>query len=506
MKLMETINSSLKNKNYILLYFIIICFFTVSCLKYEDYLSPLFEIAIFILVFIIGAFCLCYYSQNEDNLHKVAFIIILLFGITCVFLTPINDVSDEQEHFVRSEIVSTGQISTDYVSIPNTTVNGYKTITSVTLLGENAGKNVFNTNVDDSKIDYNPSYFNSAFSQNPFYSYLPQGIGVFLAKILDLNCIWMLWLGRLFNLLVYAGIISLAIRKTPILKFPMLIVSILPLAIYQAASLSVDGMFASFGILAFAYFLYFYKTPNIKWTDLGIFYGSIILSGLLKSPFLALSLLIFLVPNNHFESKYQNIVSKLLVIVTLVIGIAWSSYSTSVLGNSWRGEFFANKHVDAKEQANYLISHPTFALERFSNIFTQFPTVVERFFYFSNDVRDYSSPMLAILYMIFFIILSLIYPLEEKFNIKKRFEGLLIGALIYIGVIGVQYLTWSSVGAESVINGVFSRYFIPLLIFVPFIINTDFFEYDKEKLSLIFLTIAMGFISGMIMLTVAVKY
>jgi uncharacterized membrane protein len=73
-------------------------------------------------------------------------------------------------------------------------------------------------------------------------------------------------------------------------------------------------------------------------------------------------------------------------------------------------------------------------------------------------------------------------------------------------VIGVQYLTWASVGAESVMNGVFSRYFLPLFIFIPLIVNTDFFEFDKEKLSMIFLTIAFSFISGMIMLTVAVKY
>ena len=108
--------------------------------------------------------------------------------------------------------------------------------------------------------------------------------------------------------------------------------------------------------------------------------------------------------------------------------------------------------------------------------------------------------------MIFFIVFSLIYPLEEKFKLKTRIEGFLIGFLIYVGVIGVQYLTWASVGAKSVMNGVFSRYFIPLLMFIPVIINTDFLELDREKLSLIFLTIAISFISGMIMLTVAVKY
>lgn len=499
-------NLNLKNEKFILLYLVLICIFSASCLQYEDYLSPFFEIGMLIIVFVIGAVCIYYYTQNENNLHKVAFIIILLFGITCVFITPINDVSDEQEHFIRSEIVSTGQISTNYIPIPNTTVNGYQTIASVTIFAENAGKNVFSTNVDDSKINYTQTYFNSAFSQNPFYSYIPQGIGVLIAKFLDLNAIWMLWLGRLLNLLLYASVISLAIRKAPILKFPMLIASIIPLAIYQAASLSVDGMFAAFGMLAFGYFLYFYKTPNIKWMDLGIFYGAVILSGLLKSPFLALSLLIFLVPNDHFENKTQNIISKALILVTLAIGMLWTNYANSVLANSWRGEHFATKHVNSTEQIQYLTSHPIFALERFSNIFTQFPITVERFFYFSNGARDYSSPILAVLYMIFFIVFSIIYPLDEKFNIKTRVKGLLIGALIYIGVIGAQYLTWASVGADTVMNGVFSRYFLPLLIFVPLVINTDYFEFDKEKLSLIFLTIALSFISGMIMLTVAVKY
>jgi uncharacterized membrane protein len=503
---MQKIKLNFENKKYILLYLVIICIFSVTCLQYENYLSPFFEIAILTLVFIIGAFCLYYYVQNENNLHKVALVIILLFGITCVFLTPIDDVSDEQEHSIRSEIVSTGQISTDYIQIPNSTEYGYKTIVSLTLLGENTGSNVIKTDVDDSKIDLTPSYISSAFSQNPFYSYLPQAIGMLLAKLLDLNAIWLLWLGRLFNLIAYALIISFAIRKTPILKFPMLIVSILPLAIYQAASLSVDGMFVSLSMLAFSYFLYIYKTPNIKWTDLGIFYVAVILSGLLKSPFLALSLLIFLVPKENFKNKTQNVISKLAILITLGAGILWSGYATSVLANSWRGDHFITNHVNAKEQMNLLLSNPIFSIERFSNIFNEFPVIIDRFFYFSNASGAYSSRLLSNLYMIFFTIFAFIYPLDEKFDIKTKLKGLLIGFIIYFGVIAVQYLTWASVGAETVMNGVFSRYFISLLIFVPLILNSDIFEYDKEKLSLIFLTIAIAFISSTIILTVTIKY
>ena len=44
-----------------------------------------------------------------------------------------------------------------------------QTIKSLIVFCNSAGLNVFNTDVDDAKIDYTPSYFNSAFSQNPFY-------------------------------------------------------------------------------------------------------------------------------------------------------------------------------------------------------------------------------------------------------------------------------------------------------------------------------------------------
>ncbi len=120
-----------------------------------------------------------------------------------LFLSPIYDISDESEHFVRSEIISTGQLSTSYVPIPNITEYGYETINSVIIFFNNAGTNIFNTYVDDEKIDYTPTYFNSAFAQNPFYAYLAQGLRIFLAKYLDLNAIWMLWLGRILIFFTY---------------------------------------------------------------------------------------------------------------------------------------------------------------------------------------------------------------------------------------------------------------------------------------------------------------
>ena len=71
-----------KNRNYILIYIICLIFFTF----YQYYFYGNFgtvnrEIGIFIILTIVGVFCLIYNSLNRNKIYKVAFVIIILFGI-----------------------------------------------------------------------------------------------------------------------------------------------------------------------------------------------------------------------------------------------------------------------------------------------------------------------------------------------------------------------------------------------------------------------------------------
>ena len=45
---------------------------------------------------------------------------VILFGLMCVFLSPIGSVSDEVEHFTRAEITSQGVLFPEYISENNT--------------------------------------------------------------------------------------------------------------------------------------------------------------------------------------------------------------------------------------------------------------------------------------------------------------------------------------------------------------------------------------------------
>ena len=200
----------LANKNYIS-YFLIFIVLTVLCtialFNSTNYSSPIKEIIILVITLIIG--CISIFSYIKDKkIHKTAVIIIILFGLMCVFLSPIGSVSDEVEHFTRAEITSQGVLFPEYISENNT--QGFLTIDS-TSNNVDRDKTVFETDWDLQKVNNTKVLSDSAFQQNPFYCYIAQAIGVGLAKILNLNNIYLLWFARICNLMLYAGLCGICL-------------------------------------------------------------------------------------------------------------------------------------------------------------------------------------------------------------------------------------------------------------------------------------------------------
>lgn len=103
-----------KNKKYILIFALSILFFTFTFFKVENYISPKAEILLLIILFIFGLIAIIYSFKHKNELHKVAFIIILLFGILTVFTTPTLISIDENEHFARSDMTSLGILIPEY--------------------------------------------------------------------------------------------------------------------------------------------------------------------------------------------------------------------------------------------------------------------------------------------------------------------------------------------------------------------------------------------------------
>lgn len=520
-KLLEVRNACFQSRRYLLLYLVFISLTFASTLSQKNFAHPKFEIIAFALMAVLGIGCITYYflHDSSEELFKVAFVIILCFGIISAFVVPIMDVSDEVEHLTRAELTSQGELIPHWTGYDigvdrlfnhtdgefSEEINraaGYETIQSMDFYNHNREVTVFDIDDDTDRINESTFIRNSAFEQNPFYGYLPQAIGVFIAKLLDLNVIWMLWLGRVCNLIFYAGIISLAVKITPKFKIPLIMVSCLPLTIYQAASVSIDAMILGLGLLVIAYFIYLCSLSEISTRHIIIFSALSLLLGLCKLPYLAFIFLLVFIPKDSFKNNYIYIFPCIAAVG--LIGIIYGHYATPTLMHSWRSTY---NYTNSTAQMNYLMNHPMQIAYFFKHIFT------EDLIFISNGVFNFFNGKLGLHYrdnyvfitlclQIFMAIVLLAYPKKDGLKSKTKIGALVVLLIVYIGTCFVQLLTWAYVGEMGL--GICLRYFIPLFALVPLIVpHREYCPADKfDHYTMVFI---IGFMASLI-LAFATKY
>ena len=190
-----------QSKKYLLIYLVLIFVMGLSTIYGRIIFTPKFLILTFLVVALLGIFCIVFYflHSSDEELYKVAFVIILSFGLVCSLIVPICDVSDESEHLTRAEITSRGILIPHWTGeelgveglfnhtegqVYSTARNygaGFYTIQSMKFFQENLGGTVIETGHDTDKINNTPYLVESAFEQNPFFFFLSQAIGIFLA-------------------------------------------------------------------------------------------------------------------------------------------------------------------------------------------------------------------------------------------------------------------------------------------------------------------------------------
>lgn len=73
-------------------------------------------------------------------------------------------------------------------------------------------------------------------------AYIPQALGISLARLFHMNTIMVVYLGRLFNLLFFVGMTFLAMKRLPFGKEVLFGVALLPMTLHLSASFSYDVM------------------------------------------------------------------------------------------------------------------------------------------------------------------------------------------------------------------------------------------------------------------------
>lgn len=102
-----------------------------------------------------------------------------------------------------------------------------------------------------------------------YVCYIPAGIGIAIGRALHLNSVPTFYLGRMMNLLLFAILGMLAVRKMPFGKNILFAAALLPLTLQQVASYSYDSVIIAFAFYYIATCLHLaYRAKQIRVTDI----------------------------------------------------------------------------------------------------------------------------------------------------------------------------------------------------------------------------------------------
>lgn len=305
------------------------------------------------------------------------------------------------------------------------------------------------------------------------FGYLMPALGITLARLLGLNSLWLLYLGRIMNLLMYTAVTWLAMRRLPFGKPVLLGVGLLPMTIHLSGSFSYDAM-----ILAGIFYLtahclnLAYKAEKVRLIDVLILALVMAVVGPCKMVYAVFAGLCLLIPVQKFGGRGRWALSAACVLGAWVIAMVLvnsqtvASYATETENYvSWAGE--------AGFTMGMLLHQPVKLFQMFYNTF-----LWQAEYWHLTMIGAYLGNVDVVLDVPYLIVLLLTVCLLGL-TFRKPGESLVLtgGRRLWIWLLCAvcagatmfsMLIAWTPISSH-VICGVQGRYFLP---FLPILLMT----------------------------------
>ncbi len=295
--------------------------------------------------------------------------------------------------------------------------------------------------------------------------FLPQAMGMALARIFGADALGCLYAGRLMNLAVYTVLCWLALKNCKRYQTLFVAFMLLPLSLYLAASLSYDAMLLGLYYLTASY----YCADEIKTKDVVVFLVAFVLMNAVK-PWISLLWLVLplVLPQKAWTTK----IKKWQLALMGMAGALAITFFVEWYGRAMRlnypeiGRMLGSEVVNGGSQLAFVLQN----IPRTIAVFLG--TLYENNFYLGQlgvfGALDLELPLVQLM-SIMVLMLATALAVHEKSSLTPRSAlGLGILALCYIAaVMGALYITYTPVGMVRVL-GVQARYMLPpfLMLFV----------------------------------------
>ncbi|MDR1017913.1 MAG: DUF2142 domain-containing protein, partial [Lachnospiraceae bacterium] len=294
-------------------------------------------------------------------------------------------------------------------------------------------------------------------------SYIPSILGITIARILGMSSVGLIMLSRLFMLLIYSVLTSLAIRYIPFGKLTLGFVALLPISLQQGMAISYDGILNSLSFLLIGYILYLaYKKDVVTNRDIGIVGLLTLLIAPIKIVYVVIGLLFLLIPSDKFQGKKVSGKKKkhLIILVVMILGCLFIGvFSFARVSKAFVGK---PGYYSLRE---FFVSPGSFGslIKIFFKTFVRFPSYIESALGANLGWKEVGVKFPMLVGFVLLIFISALYEKgQEKFNLGLlKINTLFISVLLYTGCV-LGALSWT-LRSSGVIEGIQGRYFIPIM-------------------------------------------
>jgi uncharacterized membrane protein len=410
-----------------------------------------------------------FFTWTEQNFKpEVVFVILaLMAGLCMVFVNAPFETPDEASHFWRAYHVYEGNLISsrqgDCVGgwIPKSVATAHLPFENLVQHPENrVEKNAINKGLQEPFDDQDRVFVSMGFAA--LYApvvYIPQVIGIVVGRLLGLSAFGMMYAGRVVNVLCWITVVYTAIRITPVFKWVFLLVALLPMSLYLAASLSADVSQNSISLLLFALVLRaLWQKQTLSWTHMLAITLLCVFLAFAKQTYFPLTVLVLLIPADRF-SGLRN---KLLFCVT-AIGL---SLLACLLWSIAIKELYTPLHgANAPEQLSLLMADPwgfvKILIDSIQGHWRGYVTT------FVGILGFLDTPLPNWIYFSYPLVLIGTALFDrgcgEPMDKKQRLWVIAVCMGVFLLVQLSMYLTWTKPG-EQIIEGVQGRYFLPIAV------------------------------------------
>lgn len=449
----------------------------------------LFFVLSAVLMLFVG-FCNIAIKKMEISLEVMFVVIALCIGMIFAYVNPFGQEADGWIHFQRSVDVASGNWLLPFVDNNGNSAlfRLPENIDEIDFRVVNPGGAEGYAMTEKVKAVYLSDKYIEVESMGGFASlfYAPQALGIVIANLLGLSVYGTMLCSRICNLMVYIALAAYGLKKMPIYRNIYLVIALLPMTLYQAASFSYDALLNGLSFLFIGLcFNYAYEKEQLKVRDaLGL---GIILSMLFycKYVYVCLGLLVFIIPVKKFGDIKQYLKSFLIAICPLILcvvvmlsGLFMPPVDTTTA---------AAESISGVSQIDYVLENPLRIIKVLLNTFVLYTDLYIKdlntfgWLNYSLAIAEYFVPIVMV-----FVALLYDKNAQEKVTTKDRVLYVVtFFVVVCAGMMGMFLCnTLVNPYAATSILGYQGRYMIPVLMLPMAALSSKRVKCEVEHFSL----------------------